>query len=373
MSHDHGVNRFDTVVIGAGQAGLAVGYYLARQGCDFLILDAKERVGDSWRQRWDSLRLFTPAGYSGLPGMPFGAPAGRRPTKDETADYLEEYATRFSLPVRPGVSVDSMTRQGDLYTLTAGSRRFETNVVVVATGPYHRPRTPAFAAALDPRIAQLHSSEYHNPNGLPDGDALVVGAGNSGAEIALELAETRRTWLSGRDTGRVPLRLPGRALWWPLLTHLNVDSRVGRRLKAMTSNRGDPLVGISPRDLARAGVERLPRTSGVKDGKPVMEDGRVVDVSSVVWATGFAPDFAWISLPVFGDDGYPAHHRGVVEGEPGLYFLGLRFLYTLTSSFIGGVGADAQYVARHIAARPHAGGPPSPARAWGSHARSGAG
>jgi putative flavoprotein involved in K+ transport len=355
----------DGVVVGAGQAGLAVGYCLARRGCDFLILDSNERVGDGWRRRWDSLRLFTPARYSGLPGMPFAAAAGRRPTKDETADYLEEYATRFHLPVRPGVSVESMTRRGDLYTLTAGSRRFETRVVVVATGPYQSPRTPPFASALDPRIAQLHSSGYRKPGDLPDGGVLVVGAGNSGAEIALELAQTCRTWLSGRDTGRVPLRLPGRVLWWPLLTHLNVDSKVGRRFKAMTSNRGDPVVGISARDFARAGVERLPRTSGVRDGKPVLEDGRVVDAGCVVWATGFAPDFAWVSLPIFGDDGYPVHHRGVVEREPGLYFVGLRFLYTLTSSFIGGVGADAEYIARHIAARSGAHGPPSPAVARG--------
>ena len=189
-------SRFDTLVIGGGQAGLAVGYYLAEQSRDFLILEANDRVGDSWRRRWDSLRLFTPAEYSGLPGLPFPAPTGYRPTRDETADYLEAYATRFNLPVRLRTPVDSLARQGHTYLLVAGPHRFEASKVVVATGSYQRPRVPAFASQLDPQIVQLHSSEYRNPDNLQDGEVLVVGAGNSGAEIALELAKTRRTWLS---------------------------------------------------------------------------------------------------------------------------------------------------------------------------------
>ncbi len=346
--------RFDTVVVGGGQAGLAVGYYLARQGRDFVILDANDRIGASWRKRWDRLQLFTPARYSSLPGMPFPAPADAFLTKDEVADYLEAYAARFHLPVWLDAVVDTLSREADRYLLTMGGHRLEAEHVVVATGAFQHPKVPAFAGRLDPAIAQVHSNEYCHPTQLQQGAALIVGAGNSGAEIALEVAQTRRTWLAGRDTGRLPKTYPPLVLqlyWWLIHQALNADNKMGRRFKEVTGKKGAPLVGISQKDFERARVEHVPRVVGVQEGKPVLQDGSVLSVANVIWCTGFAPDFRWIDLPVFGSDGYPVHYRGVVDGEPGLYFLGLPFQYTLTSSLIGGVGRDARYIAEQIVAQ----------------------
>lgn len=343
--------QFDTVVIGGGQAGLAVGYYLTRLRRHFVILDSSERVGTAWRKRWDSLRLFSPTGFSSLPGMPFPAPPDSFPTKDEMADYLEAYATRFELPIQLGVSVNRLTRENDRYILTVDDRRIEANYVIVATGAFHQPKIPAFASELDPGIVQLHSNEYRHPGQLQEGDVLIVGAGNSGAEVAVELAKRHRTWLAGRDTGRIPLRLKGQLFWSLLNKVLTVDTTIGRRMRKGSLKKGGPLIRLKPKDLVTAGVNRVPRAVGVKDGKPVLEDERVLDVANVIWCTGFVPDFRWIDLPVFGNDGYPVHYRGVVEGEPGLYFLGLPFQYAFTSSLIGGVGRDAKYIAEHIEER----------------------
>jgi putative flavoprotein involved in K+ transport len=352
MTQGGSAQRFDTIVVGGGQAGLAVGYFLAEQGRDFVILDAAVSVGDAWRGRWDSLRLFTPARYDGLPGMPFPAPGGYYPTKDEMADYLEAYADRFDLPVRTGARVSSLTKEESRYLLASSAGRFEAENVVVASGSLRRPKVPAFAADLDPSVAQLHSGAYSNPNQIPAGDVLVVGAGNSGAEISVELAAAgRRVWLSGRDVGRIPLGLGNPFTWWLLGKVLTTDSRLGRKLEEGGKGGGTPLIRLTPEDILRAGVERVPRTEGVADGKPRLEDGRILEVDAVVWATGFGPDFAWIELPIFGKDGYPVHHRGVVEGEEGLYFLALPFQHTLTSALIGGVGADARYVAERLRSR----------------------
>ncbi len=350
MTHRNSVERFDTIVVGGGQAGLAVGYYLAEQRTNFVILDAGDRVGDAWRGRWDSLRLFTPARYDGLPGMPFPAPSGYYPTKDEMADYLVAYAERFDLPVRTGVRVGSLDKEGH-YLLASTAGRFEAENVVVASGPLQRPRIPAFAANLDQSIVQLHSSTYQNPGQLPAGNVLVVGAGNSGAEISVELSSAgRRVWLSGRDVGRIPF-FGSRLTWWLFSNVLTSDSRFGRKLKESGRGGGTPLIRLTSKDILQAGVERVPRTDGVAAGEPRLEDGRILDVDAVVWATGYTPDFAWIKLPIFGKDGYPVHHRGVAEEEKGLYFLALPFQHTLTSALIGGVGADARYVAEHLRSR----------------------
>jgi putative flavoprotein involved in K+ transport len=275
-------------------------------------------------------------------------------TKDEVADYLVTYATHFHLPVLLHTAVDTLSREGDRYKLSAGDQQLSADHVVVATGAFQHPRVPDFASQLDPEIAQVHSSEYRNPTQLLDGTVLVVGAGNSGAEIALEVAQTSRTWLAGRDTGHILKNYPPIILqlyWWLIHRALNTDNAIGRRFKQLTGKKGAPLVGISQRDFQRAGVERVPRLSGVHDGKPMLRDGRVLSVANVIWCTGFVPDFGWIDLPVFDGDGYPVHSRGVVRGEPGLYFLGLPFQYTLTSSLIGGVGRDALFIAEQIAAR----------------------
>jgi putative flavoprotein involved in K+ transport len=348
---------YGAIVIGGGQAGLATGYYLKRQGRDFIILDANARVGDAWRNRWDSLCLFTPARYNGLPGMPF--PAHSLPSKDEVADYLETYATRFALPVRTGVTVNRLSKQGDRFVVEAGNLRFEADNVVVATGAYHTPRIPAFASELDPAIAQMHSSQYRRPSQLHDGGVLVVGAANSGAEIALEVSGAHQTWLSGRHPGNEPTR-PGSAadrlmtpLIWFVFSHvLTVNTPMGRKAAAQLRSHGIPLARVRPNDLLAAGVERVhTRTVGVRDGLPILADGRILDVANVIWCTGFSPGFEWIDLPIFGHDGEPIHERGVVAGHSGLYFVGLFFQSSVISSLLGGVGRDAEYIVQAIASR----------------------
>jgi putative flavoprotein involved in K+ transport len=361
--------RVQTVVIGGGQAGLSVGYHLARRGLPFVILEANQRIGDSWRSRWDSLRLFTPARYDGIAGLPFPARPHAFPTKDEMADYLEGYAARFKLPVRTGVKVDRLSREGDRYVVASGDLRFEADNVVVAMATYQRPRVPAFAAELDSGVVQLHSTDYRNLSQLRNGGVLIVGAGNSGSEIALEVARAGHpTWMSGRDTGHIPFRIEGVAGRY-LLVHLvlrfifhrilTVDTPIGRKVRPKVVAKGGPLIRVKPNDLAAAGVERVPRTVGLKNGLPVLEDGRVLEVANVIWCTGFHPGFSWIDLPVL-KDGEPAHYRGVIGGQPGLYFVGLHFLYAMSSTMIHGVGRDAEHIAETIASRGRGTLAPSP-------------
>ena len=284
--------------------------------------------------------------------MPFPAPGHSFPTKDQTADHLEAYADRFQLPLRLGRRVQSLARHDGGYLLHAGSEQYTADQVVVATGPYHHPHIPTFAAGLDATITQLHSSRYRNPGQLPKGDVLVVGAGNSGAEIAVELAATRRTYLSGPDVGHAPIWLIHNrfSLW--LADHLlTVDTSLGRRMRDTRHRRGDPLVRLKPADILAAGVQRVPRVDGVVDGTPRLADGQRLEVAVVVWATGFRPDFGWIDLPIFNDAGDPVHHRGAVAAAPGVYFLGLPFQYSSTSDHVGGVGRDARHIAQHLAAQ----------------------
>jgi putative flavoprotein involved in K+ transport len=323
-----------------------------------LVLDAFDRVGDAWRMRWDSLRLFTPARIDGLPGWRFPARGWSFPTKDEMADYLEAYVERFGLSVRTGVRVDGLSRSGNGFLVTSGGRRFEARNVVVASGAHRRPRVPDFASSLDPGIVQLHSSEYRNPDQLREGGVLLVGAGNSGAEIAKELAASHPTWLSGRSTGEIPVRHgspPARVAVRVIRflgTHvLTTRTPLGRKVRPKLLSAGTPLIRVKRKDLAAAGVELVPRTAGVQGGLPVLEDGRVLPVTNVIWCTGFRPDYGWIDLPVFGEDGRPVQERGVVESEPGLSFVGLVFQYSATSDTLPGVGRDAAYVAKHLVSR----------------------
>ncbi len=341
-AHDH----FQVVIVGGGQAGLAAGYYLAQVGCRFVILDAHDGVGDAWRMRWSTLRLFTPARIDGLPGLPFPAPDEELPSRDAMADYLEAYARRFELPVRSGVRVTSLSASRDRYVLDTSEGEIEADQVIVATGANQTPRIPAFASGLDPQIRQLSAADYRDPTQLRSGGVLVVGAGNSGAEIALEAGRDHTTWLSGRDTGTGSPRFFARPFWWFGSNFLTRSTPMGRRLIARMSAGGAPLFRIRPDDFAKGGVERVAKMTGVSEGRPELADGRVLDVRTVVWCTGFGQDFGWIRLPVFDESGGPLHWRGVVRSQPGLYFIGLPFLYRLSSALIGGAGSDARHVAR---------------------------
>jgi len=349
--------RFGTVVIGGGQSGLAVGYHLKQRDLSFEILDENARIGDAWRKRWNSLRLFTPGRYDGLPGMPFPASPSSYPTKDETADYLDAYVREFALPVQTGVKVDRLSKAGDRFKVTCGEHGWFAENVVVATGAYNNPRIPVFARQLDEHIMQLHSREYRDPSQVQEGGVLVVGAGNSGAEIAMDLAPHRQTWLSGRDTGQEPTRagsLPDQLftpIMWLMATRLTVKTRLGRKLRDhfLDPPRGIPLGRVRKKDFAGAGIERVPRMTGVTNGYPVLENGRVLEVSNVIWCTGFTPDYDWIDLSLPHHNGVPIHDRGIVESCPGLYFVGLPFLYSLSSALLGGVGRDAKHIIEHIA------------------------
>jgi putative flavoprotein involved in K+ transport len=342
-----------TVVIGGGQAGLVIGYHLKRAGERFVILEASARVGDSWRQRWDSLRLFSFPRYASLPG--WRMPQKAFPTKDEMADYLEAYVEHFELPVRTGVRTERLARHGDGFVLTTSSGEIFADRVVIATGAFRDPYVPGFAAELDPGIRQLHSYDYRNPEQFADGPVLVVGAGNSGAEIALEAVRTgHTTWLAGRHPGQVPVRIesPQAKVVVPMVMFLfrkvlTLNTPIGRKARGPAVEHGTPLVRTKAEDLDAAGVTRLPRIAGVRDGLPVTAEGQTLDPATVVWCTGFRPDYSWIQPPITGADGHPVTDRGV-SAERGLYFMGLEFQFSAASATIQGLDQDARYLMRFL-------------------------
>lgn len=349
--------RIDTLVIGGGQAGLAVGHHLSGAGLPFLIVDASERTGDAWRHRWDSLRLFTPNQFNSLPGYPIQGENWGFPTKDELADYLESYADHFKLPIRHGVKVEHLGREGDHFVASAGDVVIEANNVIVAMASYQEPKVPGFAPRLDPEIFQLHVADYENPDQLRDGDVLVVGLGNSGAEIAMELSSNRQVWLSGEPSAVQPFRperLSGRVLMpivGPVILNrlLSSNTPMGRKFRSKMIHKAMPLMRVKPKDLAAAGVRRVGRVTGVASGQPLLEDGTAMHVANVVWCTGFGPGFSWIDLPAFDEAGGVIHQRGVAEDVPGLYFVAVKFLHSVLSDTLLGVGRDAQYVVNHLA------------------------
>ena len=359
MNHQYYAQEIQTVVIGGGQGGLAAGYHLAKRGLPFLILDANPRIGDAWRKRWDSLRLFTPARYNALPGMRFPAPGDSFPTKDAMADYLESYAERFRLRVQAGVKVDRLSRRGGRFVIEAGSMRFAAENVIVAMANYQAPRLPSFTKDLDPGIRQLNAHTYRNPTQLQRGGVLVVGVGNSGADIAIDVARAHPTWLSGKESGHIPYRIEhfmGRFILVRIVRFighhiLSLGTPIGRKQRPKFLHRAAPLLRVKPMDLITAGIQRVPRLVGLKDGLPLLEDGRIMDVRNLIWCTGFEPGFSWIDLPIFDEAGDPWHDRGVVAGTSGLYFLGLQFLYSMTSATVHGVGRDAGHIVKVIAAR----------------------
>lgn len=342
----------DALVIGGGQAGLAMGYELAQRGQNFQIVDAGPEIGHAWRSRWDSLVLFTPAQYDNLPGLAFPAPHDTYPGKDDVANYLQNYAARFELPIRLNTSVTSLSRSDDVYVAKAMEEAFEAKQMVVATGPFQRPFVPPFGEALDPDIAQIHSVDYRRPEAIPTGHVLVVGASNSGCQIARELSATRQVDLSvGKRIPTIPQRPLGRDVWWwgsgaGLTTWITVDSRLGSRL-----SQRDQVIGEGPKQLAkRHGVQIRPGTTGALGGTVTFADGSESEYDVVVWATGFKVDHSWIDVPGAKDDqGRMLQKRGVTP-SPGLFTLGLSWQHTRASALLGWVGNDAAFVGQRIAA-----------------------
>jgi putative flavoprotein involved in K+ transport len=357
MSNQH----IETLIIGAGQAGLSTGYHLKRLNRPFLIVDGNERVGDNWRQQWDTLRLYTPAKYDRLPGLPFPGDQWAFPQKDQVADYLESYALRYDLPVRTNTRIDALeARPAGGYTASVGADTITCDNVVVATGTFGRtPNIPDFAAELDPSVLQMHSSQYRRPSQLRPGKVLVVGASHSGTDVAYEVALTHETVLSGRDCGQIPFRIehPMNRVFFPVMIFaarhlLTRRTPIGRKAMEEIRAHGGPMIRVKREDLAKRGVERvLSRVTGVSGGLPMLDDGRVVDAANVVWCTGFRQVLDWIKLPILREDGWPTEYRGVVETTPGLFFCGLSFQFGFSSMVLPGISRDAEYLARLIAAR----------------------
>ena len=342
--------RLDVVVVGAGQAGLAIGYFLAQQGSGFTILDAAEKPAATWRGRWDSLKLFTSARYDALPGLDFPGDPDRYPTRDEVADYLTDYAHRFELPVELNSRVRSIRKAAQGYLVELDGRAYEAGQVVVATGPFQAPLVPAIAEQLDEAVAQLHSTAYRSPESIPEGRVLVVGGGNTGFQIAEELSASREVHLSiGARQMPLPQTLLARDLFWYLdktgLIRKTAASRIGRRMQ----QREDVLIGSSPRSARRQGIELHGRAVGAEGSTVSFSDGATLDVGSVIWATGFRADHSWIDVPVFDEGGRVVHERGVTN-SPGLYFLGLLWQHTRGSALLGWVKDDAEYLAQRIEA-----------------------
>jgi putative flavoprotein involved in K+ transport len=341
--------RFDVVVIGAGQAGLAIGHFLARAGRRFLIVDGADSIAAAWRTRWDSLVLFTPRRYDSLPGLAFPGDPDAYPTRDEVIAYLEQYADTFNLPVELESPVRSLAEDGGSFVVALEDRQIEADQVVVATGPFQAPRVPALADELASDLFQTHSTGYRRPSDVPQGTVLVVGGGNTGFQIAKELAATHPVHLAvGSRQTPLPQTFLGRDLfWWLTKTGLlkkTVESRLGRRLRDR-----DTLIGSSPRQLKRDGVELKPRAVAASGRTVSFADGSELDVDAVIWATGFRPDHSWIELPIADPDGCVRHRRGVTD-VPGLYFLGLSWQHTRGSALLGWVKDDAEFLAEQIAA-----------------------
>ena len=343
-------SRLDVIVIGAGQAGLAMGHFLARQGRRFVILDRADSIGAAWRERWDSLVLFTPRRYDALPGLAFSGDPDGYPTRDEVIAYLERYAETFELPVELGSAVQSLTAADDGFVAELDDRRLEADQVVVATGPFQVPHVPALADRLAPEVFQTHSTGYRRPADLPGASVLVVGGGNTGFQIAKELSATRTVRLAvGSRQKPLPQRLLGRDLFWWLtklgLLRRTVESRLGRRMRER-----DFLIGSSPREARRRfGIGLEPRLVGVSGRTATFADGSELEVDAVVWATGYRPDHSWIEPAVADPEGRVVHRRGVTD-VPGLYVLGLTWQHTRGSALLGWVKDDAEFLAERIAA-----------------------
>ena len=359
MDHAH-----ETVIIGGGQSGLAAAHHLARRGVDTVLLEASDRIGELWRSRWDSLRLYSPAKYDTLPGMRMNMPGYRFPSGREMGDYLETYAGVLEVPIRTGVTVTRVRADGDGYAVETSDGTIAARQVIVATGGFQHPYVPDAAKELDPAIRQIHSVDYRRPDQLADGPVLVVGLSHSGADIAHEAALAgHRTIVAGTAHGQIPFPINSRRarVALPILRFLafnvlTLRTPIGRKIAPQVRLGGGPLLRYRRQELEAAGVELRPaRFVGARDGRPLLADDSVHDVATVVWCTGFRPDFSWVEPASVDDLGWPLQERGVAAGAPGLYFLGIPFLFSFTSMLVLGADRDAAFVAdavaRHATAR----------------------
>jgi putative flavoprotein involved in K+ transport len=353
-------NHRDVVVVGGGQAGLSIGYHLAKQGTDFTILEAAAEPAAAWRDRWNSLKLFTSARYDSLPGMEFPGDPDRYPTRDEVADYLTDYARVFGLPVELNSRVRAVRRQNDGYVVELGDRVYEARQVVIATGPFQTPSVPPIAEDLGDDVVQMHSTGYRSPESVPDGRVLVVGGGNTGFQIAEELSASREVHLAiGSRQTPPPQRILGRDLFWYLDATGLIRKTTASRIGELMRKREDTLIGSNPRRARRQGIELHGRAVAAAGSTVSFADGADLGVRGVIWATGFRVDHSWIDVPVFDENGRAAHERGVTA-SPGLYFIGQLWQHTRGSALLGWVKDDAAYIAEKVAAfRPTAASQPA--------------
>jgi putative flavoprotein involved in K+ transport len=342
-------DSYEVLVIGAGQAGLTLGYYLRQAGVRFLIVDAADQVGSAWAQRWDSLVLFTPRRYNAMPGLSFNGDLDQEPTRDEVIAYLHRYATEFDLPIHVNSAVTALHHADGRYVAELPTGTIHADHVVVATGPFQLPRIPDFASSVASDVYQTHSSGYRRPIDLPPGRVVVVGGGNTGYQIAEELAADHPVVLAvGSRQPPLPRRLLGQQIFWWLTTlrmqRITIDSRLGRRLRDR-----ETLIGSSPAKAKRRGITLKPRALDASGRAVRFADGTSVEADAIIWATGFESDYSWIQLPIADQQGLPRHRRGVTD-QPGLYFLGLQWQHTRGSALLGLGSDDARYIVQHIIA-----------------------
>jgi putative flavoprotein involved in K+ transport len=340
------MRKYDVIIVGGGQAGLSLGYYLKKTNLSFLILDKGSEVGEVWKKRYDSLTLFTPNFYSSLPGTTFTGTRTLYPTKDEVVDYLKSYVKQFSIPIQHHTEVIELSQDLNEYRILTNNGEYRAQKVVVATGPFQKPFIPELSKTLSGDVLQLHSSEYRNPNQLKDGPVLVVGGGNSGAQIAVELSKGRDVYFSvSHPLKFIPLDVGKKSVFWYIdklgLYRSSKDSITGKFLRKQK----DPILGSDLKPLLEKGeIQLKPRTTAVRNDAIYFNDGSDVKVENVIWSTGYRRDYSWIKISnVVDGTGAPQHRRGISDSN-GLYFLGLPWQQSRNSALLGGVGKDAEYL-----------------------------